>query len=129
MDEYLEAESQLGSDAEMFYNATQELFLRMTGASYMREAIDWSSGECRFDSAGFIRILETAAAMTEYPEEAVLGYTPTEELLRTGAEYVTLCNISSVTKMASFEAAVGERLCFVGMPTPDGANGDRKSVV
>lgn len=68
MDEYLEAESQLGSDAEMFYNATQELFLRMTGASYMREAIDWSSGECRFDSAGFIRILETAAAMTEYPE-------------------------------------------------------------
>lgn len=128
MDEYLEAESQLGSDAEMFYNATQELFLRMTGASYMREAIDWSSGECRFDSAGFIRILETAAAMTEYPEEAVLGYTPTEELLRTGAEYVTLCNISSVTKMASFEAAVGERLCFVGMPTPDGANGSVMNV-
>ena len=90
MDEYLEAESQLGSDAEMFYNATQELFLRMTGASYMREAIDWSSGECRFDSADFIRILETAAAMTEYPEEAVLGYTPPEELLRTGAEYVTV---------------------------------------
>lgn len=64
----------------MFYNATRELFLRMTCASYMQEAIDWESGECSFDTEGFVQLLDTAARMTEYPEETGFGYAPPAEL-------------------------------------------------
>ena len=128
LEQYLEAEAGLRPGAVMFYNATRELFLRMTCASYMQEAIDWESGECSFDTEGFVQLLDTAARMTEYPEETGFGYAPPAELLRTGSEYVTLCYVGSVTRMAAFEAEVGERVCFVGMPAPDGGNGSVMNV-
>lgn len=123
MESFLEAEAKLAPGSKMFYNASRELFLRMTCPGYLQKAIDWENGSCDFDNAEFKTLLDTAAHMTESPEEAGSSYVPPSQLLRSGAEYVSVCYVGSVTRMSAFETEVGEKLCFVGMPAPDGENG------
>lgn len=123
-EEYLEAERSLEPGAQMLYYVTRESFIRDAARRYMQQAIDWQSGECSFDNAEFISLLETAAQITEHPEEAEFTtYVPPEEALRTGGTYVEQVFVANVAKMSEFEKAVGQELSFVGMPMPDGSNG------
>lgn len=123
-EEYLEAERSLAPGAQMMYYVTRESFMHDTALRYMQRAIDWQTGSCGFDNAGFISLLETAGQITEHPETTEFTpYTPPEEELRTGETYVETVHVGCVTAMRDFEERVGQALSFVGMPTPDGSNG------
>lgn len=124
LEEYLEAEESLAQGAEMMYNVTRESFLSTTALKYMQKAIDWQSGTCDFDNPEFIGLLEAACRLTEYPEpEEFAGYTPPEEVLRSGGSYVEFVFVGCVCRMSDFEENVGQAVSFVGMPTPDGSCG------
>lgn len=123
-EEYLEAERALEPGAQMMYYVTRESFIRDAAQRYMQQAIDWQTGECSFDNAEFIALLETVGQITEHPETTEFtGYVPPEEELRTGKTYIETVRVANVAKLSEFEKAVGQELSFVGMPMPDGSNG------
>ena len=108
----------------MMYYVTRESFIRDAAQRYMQQAIDWQTGECSFDNAEFIALLETVGQITEHPETTEFtGYVPPEEELRTGKTYIETVRVANVAKLSEFEKAVGQELSFVGMPMPDGSNG------
>ena len=110
--------------AQMMYYVTRESFIRDAAQRYMQQAIDWQTGECSFDNAEFIALLETVGQITEHPETTEFtGYVPPEEELRTGKTYIETVRVANVAKLSEFEKAVGQELSFVGMPMPDGSNG------
>lgn len=122
LEEYLETESQ--NDCDMMYNVTREGFLYQLARAYAQDHIDWEAGTCDFDTEEFIRILETAARIRENPEdEANPDFTPAGQLLHEGRMIASYVFIDGVEALQSMEKETGEKLSYLGRPTPDGTGG------
>lgn len=124
LQDYLDIQSR--NSGEIMYNVTREGFLRRMVYRYAQDAVDWEKGTCDFDNPQFIGMLEDVAHIRENPEPedpAELDFTPAERRLREGTLIAAVWYIDNVTEMAAAEAETGERLSFVGWPTPEGSCG------
>lgn len=126
LEKYLEIQSQ--NSGEVMYNITKEGFLNTMVHRYAAQAVDWKAGTCDFDNPQFIGLLNSVADIRENPEpqnSADLDFTPAGVRLKEGTLIASVWFIDSVTEMAQAEAEAGEKLSFIGWPTPDGSCGTK----
>lgn len=96
-----------------------QTFLMVGAESY----VDWSTGECSFDSPEFISLLEFA---NSFPSAESLNYEDYEgqyTQISQGKLLVVNVHLSDVTEYLAQAAMFGEPVTCIGYPTPDGSNG------
>ncbi len=84
--------------------------------------IDWETGECRFDSAQFRKVLEFP---NRFPDilETVPGEDSLPRKTHDGRVLFAIYNMGSLGAFQYFEGLFGETAAFVGFPTGDGKGG------
>ena len=99
--------------AEMTSDSLLWLALLFGGSSYL----DWETGECRFDSDDYIKLLELAAT---YPAEINYDenyeYVSDIEMIRQGKAIATYMSLSSFEDYSMYKAAFGGEIAFKGFP-------------
>ena len=108
--------------AELFDNVSRGEMMRYL-MSYNEDAfIDWSSGECFFDSAAFLRLLEFVG---RFPDEAQQSpeRSSTPVRIRNGEVLLLVEDISDFTSVQLPMAIFDNEGSCIGFPSADGSAG------
>ena len=124
-DEYYEALAKMPEGCEGFdYGYDRNTLLTLCLALDMDDYMDWSTGECRFDSEDFVKLLEFANQNktdfdyenSEYTEEDTAA-----NRIREGKQMLTSANFFSADYMYNnFEQTFGAPVTIKGFPTMHG---------
>ena len=124
-DEYYEALAKMPEGCEGFdYGYDRNTLLTLCLALDMDDYMDWSTGECRFDSEDFVKLLEFANQNktdfdyenAEYTEEDTAA-----NRIREGKQMLTSANFFSADYMYNnFEQTFGAPVTIKGFPTMHG---------
>ncbi len=129
LEEYRQIDAGLREDQMCIYNLTRELFIYNVIARYVRYAVDWTSGDCSFDSPEFIDLLRTALELRETPEDINdMDFGPGEPKVAAGEQTTVAVFATYVSSLAESEQRAGCPLSFIGWPTPDGSCGSDASL-
>ena len=129
LEEYRQIDAGLREDQMCIYNLTRELFIYNVIGRYVRYALDWTSGDCSFDSPEFIELLRTAQELRETPEDINdMVFGPGEPKVAAGEQTTTAIFAMYVSSLAESEQMAGCPLSFIGWPTPDGSCGSDASL-
>lgn len=129
LEEYRQIDAGLREDQMCIYNLTRESFINSIIARYVRYAVDWTSGDCSFDSPEFIDLLRTALELRETPEDINdMDFGPGEPRVAAGEQTTTAIFATYVSSLAESEQRAGCPLSFIGWPTPDGSCGSDASL-
>lgn len=129
LEEYRQIDAGLREDQMCIYNLTRELFIYNVIARYVRYAVDWTSGDCSFDSPEFIDLLRTALELRETPEDINdMDFGPGEPKVAAGEQTTVAVFATYVSSLAESEQRAGCPLSFIGSPTPDGSCGSDASL-
>lgn len=121
-DEYFAMESQRSEDRPMICNISPESFLEHSAMSYIPKAVDWQNYTCDFDNEEFISIIKAAGRVKAATPSLDMDYmTETPEILLTEDIYVIM-DMSNMNSFVNAEKNIGQDLCFIGWPSPDGEN-------
>ena len=128
MDEFQDAMSRLQAEnpnCTVFERyTTQDLALTFLLYLELENYVDWSSGECGFQSDGFIKLLEFVKSFpTVYSWETDGGADDydTDTLLLMGLQLMKQCNFACFEDLQVNTAGLGGEPCtFVGYPTENG---------
>ena len=128
MDEFQEAMSRLQAEnpnCTVFERyTTQDLALTFLLYLELENYVDWSSGECGFQSDGFIKLLEFVKSFpTVYSWETDGGADDydTDTRLLMGLQLMKQCNFACFEDLQVNTAGLGGEPCtFVGYPTENG---------
>ncbi len=108
------------------YNVSRrEVFDKLLRFS-LGEYVDWTEGECSFDSEEFRNMLEFLNAFPEEIEEDPSEEVRQEEFLRrfkTGKQMLDGVVIGCLPDVSKSNSIWGERAAFPGYPTADGVSG------
>ena len=122
LEEYRQIDAGLREDQMCIYNLTRELFIYNVIGRYVRYALDWTSGDCSFDSPEFIELLRTALELRETPEDINdMVFGPGEPRVAAGEQTTVAVFAMYVSSLAESEQRAGCPLSFIGWPTPDGS--------
>lgn len=129
LEEYRQIDAGLREDQMCIYNLTRELFIYNVIGRYVRYAVDWTSGDCSFDSPEFIDLLRTALELRETPEDINdMVFGPGEPKVAAGEQTTVAVFARYVSSLAESEQRAGCPLSFIGWPTPDGSCGTDASL-
>ena len=129
LEEYRQIDAGLREDQMCIYNLTRELFIYNVIGRYVRYALDWTSGDCSFDSPEFIELLRTALELRETPEDINdMVFGPGEPRVAAGEQTTVAVFAMYVSSLAESEQRAGCPLSFIGWPTPDGSCGSDASL-
>lgn len=129
LEEYRQIDAGLREDQMCIYNLTRELFIYNVIGRYVRYAVDWTSGDCSFDSPEFIDLLRTALELRETPEDINdMDFGPGEPKVAAGEQTTVAVFAMYVSSLAESEQRAGCPLSFIGWPTPDGSCGTDASL-
>ena len=129
LEEYRQIDAGLREDQMCIYNLTRELFIYNVIGRYVRYAVDWTSGDCSFDSPEFIDLLRTALELRETPEDPNnMVFGPGEPRVAAGEQTTVAVFAMYVSSLAESEQMAGCPLSFIGWPTPDGSCGTDASL-
>ena len=129
LEEYRQIDAGLREDQMCIYNLTRELFIYNVIGRYVRYALDWTSGDCSFDSPEFIELLRTAQELRETPEDINdMVFGPGEPRVAAGEQTTVAVFAMYVSSLAESEQRAGCPLSFIGWPTPDGSCGSDASL-
>ena len=129
LEEYRQIDAGLREDQMCIYNLTRELFIYNVIGRYVRYALDWTSGDCSFDSPEFIDLLRTALELRETPEDINdMVFGPGEPRVAAGEQTTAAVFAMYVSSLAESEQMAGCPLSFIGWPTPDGSCGTDASL-
>ena len=129
LEEYRQIDAGLREDQMCIYNLTRESFINSIIARYVRYAVDWTSGDCSFDSPEFIELLRTAQELRETPEDINdMVFGPGEPKVAAGEQTTVAVFATYVSSLAESEQRAGCPLSFIGWPTPDGSCGSDASL-
>lgn len=147
LEDYLEIQDSLRPEQDMFYGITPEQFLWFVGSRYIQDAIDIETATCDFDNPQFISLLETACHVNSYDTDekhvqSDRSFKSAQEMVANGELMFSIVELRSAADISfdSFNAGgirvwygegenpyankgMGERMAYVGPPTPDGSNG------
>ncbi|MBR0104744.1 MAG: hypothetical protein IJM06_03980, partial [Firmicutes bacterium] len=82
----------------------------------MDELVDWSTGECNFDSPEFVEMLEYAKSFPEEVDWDNYEYEDENNLLLTGKQLMTLASVYDTSDFIQREAAMGGKSVYIGTP-------------
>jgi len=110
---------------ELMSYATRENILGSFLVMNFDSFVDWSSGECSFDSDTFVELLEFANSFPSYEDMNVDYENQESEYVRLSGGKVLLTSLylSSVAEYQFRAAMYGEPVTCIGYPTPDGTCG------
>lgn len=129
LEEYRQIDAGLREDQMCIYNLTRESFINSIIARYVRYALDWTDGNCSFDSPEFVELLRTAQELRETPEDINdMVFGPGEPKVAAGEQTTTAIFATYVSSLAESEQRAGCPLSFIGWPTPDGSCGSYASL-
>lgn len=129
LEEYRQIDAGLREDQMCIYNLTRESFIDNVIARYVRYALDWTDGNCSFDSPEFVELLRTAQELRETPEDINdMDFGPGEPKVAAGEQTTTAIFATYVSSLAESEQRAGCPLSFIGWPTPDGSCGSDASL-
>lgn len=129
LEEYRQIDAGLREDQMCMYNLTRDSFMDNIIARYVRYAVDWTSGNCSFDSPEFIDLLRTALELRETPEDPNnMVFGPGEPRVAAGEQTTVAVFAMYVSSLAESEQMAGCPLSFIGWPTPNGSCGSDASL-
>lgn len=129
LEEYRQIDAGLREDQMCMYNLTRDSFMDNIISRYVRYAVDWTSGDCSFDSPEFIDLLRTALELRETPEDINdMVFGPGEPRVAAGEQTTVAVFAMYVSSLAESEQRAGCPLSFIGWPTPDGSCGSDASL-
>ena len=95
-------------------NYSRDSWLELVAMSSGKKLVDWSAGQCSFDSAYFIHLLELAAA---WPEKTDTGGGNTAKIVQNSHALLYIFSAMGMYSAASAPLAYGEdNFAFVGLP-------------
>lgn len=119
MDDLMELVNSRPEGTEVLNYATKDTVLQMCLGFDMDSYIDWSTGECKFDSDDFIKILEFA---NRFPKE--YEYSEDEEnaasKLQSGKLLLVNEGLNTVQDYQMISEMFGEPVTAIGYPTAQG---------
>lgn len=116
LDEMMAVMDSMPEDAQILEYASKSSILRMC-MSYNADAfINWETGECKFDSEEFIKVLEFA---NRFPEDADFGEDRPSmpELVRTGKLLLVDQSLSDTGNYQVMKTIWGEPITCIGYPS------------
>ncbi len=124
-EEYFEALSKMPEGCEGFdVGYDRDTALQMCVALEFSKLVDWTTGECRFDSEDFINILNYAAQFKTFDSDSYEYSSEDSAAARVaeGKQMLTTVIFSSVDYMITdYDAMFGGNATVVGFPTSEGA--------
>lgn len=126
-DDYFEALKKMPEGCEGFdFGVDKSNMLMICTALDMAEFVDWSTGECRFDSEDFIKILNYAASFPDTPDE---NYQTSEAdspsaRIAAGKQMLYMASFTGTDFMIDdYDEMFGGKATLIGFPTTDGSVG------
>lgn len=107
-----------GSSARPFYAQSKESMLYSFAGSATSDFVDWSTGECSFDSQDFKSILEICNRGTAEEEEWSEDSESYPSQIQSGKILFETGSIS-VDELQMYEAIFGGDITFIGYPAED----------
>lgn len=96
------------------FGYSRDEWLELMAMSSGKKLIDWSTGQCTFDSEYFIHLLELAAA---WPEKTDTGGGNTATIIQNSHALLYITSAKSLINAAAAPLAYGEdNFVFVGLP-------------
>lgn len=120
--EYQEIEAGLSEDQNMIYYMTPENFVTRFGSRYLREALDFETASCQFDTPEFREILNGATKAGVATGMEGDGKNVPERLVEGQLMACYTC-LDAASVVAFDRWRGGETLAYIGWPTPEGGNG------
>jgi len=111
-----------GCEILSYYTTRDEIMANLVGQTIDR-FVNWSTGECSFDSQEFIDILEFAAQFPEEFDWENYNYDSADDdfaRITQGRQLLMSGYISSFQDMEYYNAAFGGNMTFIGYPTSSG---------
>lgn len=126
-DDYFEALKKMPEGCEGFdFGVDKSNMLMICTALDMAELVDWSTGQCRFDSEDFIKILNYAAS---FPDTSDENYQYSEEdspsaRIAAGKQMLYMAGFTGTDFMTdNYDEMFGGKATLIGFPTTDGSVG------
>ena len=106
--------------SQLIFNATKSSVMELCMNSNMEQFLDWESGEAKFDSELFMRLLEF---VNTYPDVLRPREDPltTEELLRSDEVLLFPVSINYFYEIQDYPYYFDEPVTYIGYPTADGS--------
>lgn len=115
-EEVMQMVDEMPEDVKLYEYANKDSILMTNTMMNMDQYVNWSTGECKFNSEEFMKALEFANKFdTEVDYNSEGPSTP--ELLREGKLLMVMGTISSVEEYQMYKGMFGEPFTFVGYPT------------
>lgn len=121
LEELMDLAKKLPEGTKLYEYATKESVLMNNTTMNMERFVDWSTGECKFNSDEFINMLEFSNTFDKEMNYSQEG-PDTATMLHDGTLLMLQYSISSMQEYQMLEGMFGEPIAFVGYPT-DGDNG------
>lgn len=126
MQEAMELLKSKPEGTKLYSELTSSNFLYYVNWIAMEDYVDWETGECKFDTEGFISLLEYAATLPkEIDYTAIMDDESYWEEME--AQYRNGKTISTLTQLSSFrdyqhlkQGTFGEDITLIGFPTTEG---------
>lgn len=123
--ELLDALAQLPEGAQVFSGfTTRDTVLQTAIAADMGSLIDWSTGECSFDSQNFADILELAAmfpAEFDWDNYDWDNYEDEYTRVMSGKQLLMEVSLSDFSTLQLWKAVFGGDITFIGWPAQSGS--------
>lgn len=123
LDEFIELAKSLPEDVNLFYGMTSDTLLSLCTTNIERY-VDWETGDCKFDSEEFIKLLEFS---NEYKSDEEFykniddeNYVDEDSLIRQNKVVLKNCYLSSVEDYMVEKAIFGKDITFKGLPVSEG---------
>lgn len=120
--EEMMAYAQEHTDAMVFDYAAKSDMLYYLLSFNQKQFVDWTTGECKFDSDEFVHLLEFA---NRFPDE----YSWTEEQastpvkLQAGEVLLYMADVYDFESIQQYDAMFDEQVTFIGYPNAEGNSG------
>lgn len=110
---------------------TKENILSTVMSQNMDSFVDWTTGQCNFNSPEFIALLEFANSFPlefDWEDFDWESQPSTETLLREGKQMLQRAYVYDLTEMQRWEAMFGGDFSYIGYPREDGGVGSTFSI-
>lgn len=126
-DDYFAALSKMPEGCEGFgFGVDKSNMLMVCTALAMDELVDWSTGECRFDSEDFIKMLNYTASFPDAPDENYQASAEDSSAARiaAGKQMLYMAGFTGTDYMIDdYDEMFGGKATLIGFPTTDGSVG------
>ena len=101
-------------------DTTRDVILRVMLSLEMGELVNWSTGECKFDSESFKSILEFAAQFPETFDYEGYEWTDETDRIASGQQMLMTMYLSDFESSRMYAAIFGGDVTYIGYPVSEG---------